>query len=106
VFGSANTGSTGAAFNRLLSTPNPVKPLFAVLPSSELNATRAMVNVKPPRFHREFKFGRSNGHWTINNEGWMTSKIAASDVGQNTWEVWKFSTGGGWFHPIHVSPVA
>jgi hypothetical protein len=26
--------------------------------------------------HREFKFGRSNGHWTINGETWDTVKIA------------------------------
>ena len=29
-------------------------------------------------------------------------KIAAEDVGQNTWELWKFQTGGGWFHPVHI----
>jgi hypothetical protein len=30
---------------------------------------------------------------------------AAADVGQNTWELWKFRTGGGWFHPIHMHLV-
>lgn len=30
---------------------------------------------------------------------------AASDVGQNTWELWRLDTGGGWFHPIHVHLV-
>jgi FtsP/CotA-like multicopper oxidase with cupredoxin domain len=24
------------------------------------------------------------------------------DVGQNTFELWMFKTGGGWYHPIHV----
>jgi hypothetical protein len=56
-------------------------------------------------YHREFVFGRNNGHWTINGETWDTAKIAAEDVGVNTWEVWKFKTGGGWFHPIHVHLV-
>lgn len=23
-------------------------------------------------------------------------------MGQNTWELWLFKTGGGWFHPVHV----
>lgn len=30
---------------------------------------------------------------------------AAADIGQNTWELWRFSTGGGWFHPIHMHMV-
>jgi hypothetical protein len=31
--------------------------------------------------------------------------FAASDVGQNTWELWKITTGGGWFHPVHMHMV-
>ena len=32
-------------------------------------------------------------------------RIAAGDVGHNTWEVWCLETGGGWFHPIHIHLV-
>lgn len=32
----------------------------------------------------------------------MHGPFAAADVGQNTWELWLFRTGGGWFHPVHV----
>ena len=84
-------------------TPEPVKPMNKVLNQTDLNTALQMAN--SGQFHREFKFGRSNGHWTINGETWDTMKIAASDVGQNTWELWRFETGGGWFHPIHVHLV-
>ncbi|CAF4872003.1 unnamed protein product, partial [Rotaria sp. Silwood2] len=26
-------------------------------------------------------------------------------IGQNTWELWLFETGGGWFHPVHMHLV-
>jgi len=78
-------------------------PLFKVLSPSDVQKGLNMANNGD--YHREFVFGRSNGHWTINGETWDTMKIAASDVGQNTWEVWKFKTGGGWFHPVHLHLV-
>jgi FtsP/CotA-like multicopper oxidase with cupredoxin domain len=81
----------------------PVKPMNKVLNQTDLNAALQMAN--SGKYHRDFKFGRSNGHWTINGETWDTMKIAASDVGQNTWELWRFETGGGWFHPVHIHLV-
>jgi FtsP/CotA-like multicopper oxidase with cupredoxin domain len=83
--------------------PDPLKPAFNVLTTADINAATAMANAE--QYHREMVFGRSNGHWTINGETWDTAKIAAADVGQNTWEVWKFKTGGGWFHPVHMHLV-
>ena len=71
-----------------------------VLSDGDINKAYQMINNN--EFHRDFTFGRSNGHWTINGETWDTMKIAAEDVGQNTWELWKFQTGGGWFHPVHI----
>jgi FtsP/CotA-like multicopper oxidase with cupredoxin domain len=71
-----------------------------VLSDEDINKAYQMINNQ--EFHRDFTFGRSNGHWTINGETWDTMKIAAEDVGQNTWELWKFKTGGGWFHPVHI----
>jgi FtsP/CotA-like multicopper oxidase with cupredoxin domain len=41
----------------------------------------------------------------INGETWDSFKIAAEDVGHNTWELWKLETGGGWFHPVHMHLV-
>ena len=71
-----------------------------VLSDEDINKAYQMIDNN--EFHRDFTFGRSNGHWTINGETWDTMKIAAEDVGQNTWELWKFKTGGGWFHPVHI----
>lgn len=85
------------------TTPDPLKPIYNVLTTTDINQAMAMANAE--QYHREMVFGRTNGHWTINGETWDTAKIAAADVGQNTWEVWKFKTGGGWFHPIHMHLV-
>lgn len=85
------------------TTPDPLKPIFNVLTKADRDAAMAMANAD--QYHREMVFGRSMGMWTINGETWDTAKIAASDVGQNTWEVWKFKTGGGWFHPVHMHLV-
>lgn len=74
-----------------------------VLSNEDFTTAYNMINNNNP--HRTFDFGRSNGHWTINGETWSTMKIAANDVGQNTWELWKFKTGGGWFHPVHIHLV-
>jgi len=74
-----------------------------VLTSDDLSVARAMA--ASGGYHRKMVFGRSNGHWAINGETWDTYKIAVDDVGQNTWELWLFETGGGWFHPIHMHLV-
>lgn len=71
-----------------------------VLSTADIDTAYKMINNN--EYHRDFTFGRSNGHWTINGETWDTMKIAAEDIGQNTWELWKFKTGGGWFHPVHI----
>jgi FtsP/CotA-like multicopper oxidase with cupredoxin domain len=71
-----------------------------VLSDEDLDLANKMISNN--EYHREFVFGKSNSRWTINGESWSTMKIAAEDVGQNTWELWKFRTGGGWFHPIHI----
>ncbi len=90
-------------FMTTLTTPTPLRPLFNVLNKADRDSGMAMAMAD--QYHREFVFGRSNGQWVINGETWDTAKIAAEDVGQNTWEVWKFKTGGGWFHPIHMHLV-
>jgi len=77
-----------------------VNIMTKVLSQDDINKALTMINAG--QAHRTFDFGRSNGHWTINGESWNTMKLAAEDVGQNTWELWKFKTGGGWFHPVHI----
>lgn len=91
------------AFNELITTPFPEKPVERVLTDSDIAA--AMQMAQDGKFHRRMHFDRGNGHWVINGETWDTFKIAAEDVGQNTWELWFFVTGGGWFHPVHVHLV-
>jgi bilirubin oxidase len=103
VFGTTTTEAIPPTFVYTQNTPDPLKPIFNVLTSTDISNAMAMVNAG--QYHRQMVFGRTNGHWTINGETWDTAKIAASDVGQNTWEVWKFKTGGGWFHPIHMHLV-
>ena len=94
------TSKIHAMFNPATTLYEPIKPIEKTLTASDIQKAIAMANAK--QAHREFHFGRSNGHWTINGESWDSNKIAASDVGQNTWELWRISTGGGWFHPIHI----
>ena len=77
-----------------------VNIMTKVLSQDDINKALTMIN--DGQAHRTFDFGRSNGHWTINGESWNTMKLAAEDIGQNTWELWKFKTGGGWFHPVHI----
>jgi FtsP/CotA-like multicopper oxidase with cupredoxin domain len=102
TFGAA-PATPAPVFITTQTTPDPLKPIFNVLTKADRDAAMAMANAE--QYHREMVFGRSNGMWTINGETWDTAKIAASDVGQNTWEVWKFKTGGGWFHPVHMHLV-
>ncbi|GLC39075.1 hypothetical protein PLESTB_000010300 [Pleodorina starrii] len=87
---------------------NPVRPfrpaLDAVL-SNETDIPRALEMARNRQCTRTFRFGRRRGHWVINGETWHSARVAASDVGHNTWEVWCLETGGGWFHPIHIHLV-
>jgi FtsP/CotA-like multicopper oxidase with cupredoxin domain len=103
VVGTTTTELTPPVFTYTQNTPDPLKPIFNVLSTADINTAITMAN--SDTYHRLFVFGRTNGHWTINGETWDTAKIAAADVGQSTWELWKFKTGGGWFHPIHVHLV-
>ena len=95
-----NVITSTPAFNKANNSVNPIKPIDKTLSAPDIQKAISMAN--SGQAHREFVFGRTNGHWSINGETWDTNKIAASDVGQNTWELWKISTGGGWFHPIHI----
>ena len=78
-------------------------PTLNTFTQSDLDLAVSMANSDV--FHRHMVFERRNGHWVINGETWDTFKIAAADVGQNVWELWKFTAGGGWFHPVHMHLV-
>ena len=84
---------------------NHIQPniLAKVLSNEDVNMAIQWAN--EGKFNRRMVFGRSNGHWTINGESWDSFKIAVDDIGQNTWELWMFQTGGGWFHPVHMHLV-
>jgi len=97
--GSTTTGNTDA-FQPTLVPAVTVNPVDKVMTAADVQT--AMTMAFAGQSHRTFKFGRANGHWTINGETWQTAKIAAADVGSNTWEVWRLEAGGGWFHPIHI----
>ncbi len=50
---------------------------------------------------RRFKFGRTNGAWSVNNELFDPNRVQAT-VKRGTAEIWYFENGGGgWHHPIH-----
>ncbi|KAG2484028.1 hypothetical protein HYH03_017118 [Edaphochlamys debaryana] len=90
--------------NPAFSPVGPARPaLDAVLSDSDMAAAKSMVANK--QCTRTFKFGRRHGHWVINGESWHSARVAASDIGQNTWELWCLETGGGWYHPIHIHLV-
>ena len=112
----SSPATAAAKLNSALPAPFSATLMDRVLSADDYKTALAMANNGKP--HRSFVFGRSNGMWTINGETWDTAKIAASDVGQNTWydvslinnfnnnrEVWEFKSGGGWFHPVHVHLV-
>jgi spore coat protein A, manganese oxidase len=60
---------------------------------------------------REFKFIRTNGHWTINGETWENVIDSGythcmAEPAQNAVEIWKLTnSSGGWFHPVHIHLV-
>jgi FtsP/CotA-like multicopper oxidase with cupredoxin domain len=90
-------------FIETLDVPKPLIPLTKVLNQNDINIAKQMIT--NGEYHRKMVFGRSNGHWTINGETWDSFKIAATDIGLNTWELWMFQSGGGWFHPVHMHLV-
>jgi len=101
--GTRTTPAVPSVFKEQNGNSKPLITLNHVLSQQDYNLASIMAHAG--LYHREFVFGRRNGHWVINGETWASMKIAASDVGQHTWEVWKFKTGGGWFHPVHMHLV-
>ena len=104
TIGQSTSVSNPPQFNPTMGNPDPsLIPLKKVL--SDEDMAKAVAMAERGEYHRRMDFGKSGGKWTINGETWDTYKIAAADVGHNTWELWEFRTGGGWFHPIHMHLV-
>lgn len=53
------------------------------------------------KVHRTFKFDRSGGAWTINNQFFDENKINAKPK-RDVPEIWTLTAGGGWQHPVHI----
>lgn len=78
--------------------PSRVPPLLRPIPVAERPET---VLAKGVSVRRRFEFGRSGGAWVINNQLYDENRIDARPV-EDTHELWEFSSGGGWEHPVHV----
>lgn len=89
--------------DKLILPTNPFRYTENVISSTVVAAATKLIKAK--QFHRKMSFGRTNGQWTINGETWDSFKIAAADIGHNSWELWQFQSGGGWFHPVHMHLV-
>jgi FtsP/CotA-like multicopper oxidase with cupredoxin domain len=98
----SNGTATGPVF-----VPNDVGSVGTFAPGNVLQDAlpTAIAMANNGQFHRSFEFGRNGGLWAINGETWDSKRVAASNVGQNSWEIWKIRTGGGWFHPVHIHMV-
>jgi bilirubin oxidase len=82
----------------------PYLGLRNVVPQSEIDA--GMELARRGDFHREFDFGRANGHWVINGCVWddESCRIIANPK-RNGVEVWKLKGHGGWTHPVHIHEI-
>jgi FtsP/CotA-like multicopper oxidase with cupredoxin domain len=70
--------------------PSSLRP-FAPISQEELNAAE----------RRTFRFDRSGGQFTINNEPIDIDK--KDPVPRNAGQLWRFeNNSGGWWHPNHV----
>jgi spore coat protein A, manganese oxidase len=88
---------TDPSNNELPEVLNPDSPIMAL---REDQAVRT----------RHLEFHRQNGMWVINNHIWddvvrSGYRKAIADPAPGDIEIWKLSTSGGWFHPVHVHLV-
>jgi FtsP/CotA-like multicopper oxidase with cupredoxin domain len=50
---------------------------------------------------RDIRLDRSNGMWTVNGRIFDPHRVDVQ-FKQNTAEIWRLSTSGGWAHPMHI----
>ena len=74
------------------AVPDPSRVPAVLRPLVPIDITGAI--------NRTFKWTRNNGMWAANNQLYDEHRIDATFV-QNQWYILKFSSPGGWAHPIH-----
>ena len=74
------------------AVPDPSRVPAVLRPLVPIDLTGAI--------NRIFKWTRNNGMWAANNQLYDEHRIDATFV-QNQWYILKFSSPGGWAHPIH-----
>ena len=86
------------------SMSHPFKALRNLMPAGEID--RQIARAENGEYDRSFDFGKSNGHWTINNCDWADEgcRIIANPP-HNGYELWHFKSGGGWHHPVHIHMI-
>jgi FtsP/CotA-like multicopper oxidase with cupredoxin domain len=81
--------------------PIDLNPNMKVMGLTEADAVRS----------RNFRFERSDGHWTINGTTWedvvnSDYELVCANPGYEDIEIWELENpGGGWFHPVHIHLV-
>jgi len=81
--------------------PRDLNPNMKVMGLTERDAVR----------HRNFRFERQGGRWTINGHTWedvvnSDYEFVLANPGFEDVEVWELENpGGGWFHPVHIHLV-
>jgi hypothetical protein len=83
IVGAPSAGPAPAVINPTGPLPFASTVLDRVLSAEDIEKATRMA--KAGDYHREFHFKRRGGQWTINGETWDTFKIAADNVGHNTW---------------------
>ena len=93
--------SPGTPLLKFVVSPTPVNDPSRV-PATLLPIVQGPAQLLPRvRVQRRFKFDRSHGAWTINNELFDENRVDARPR-VNEPEIWVFESGGGWTHPVHV----
>ncbi len=70
--------------------PNVLRPFDKISDAEQRSA-----------IHREVKFDRSDGAWTINGQlADLERPMIKPSEGQG--EIWHLDSGGGWAHPVHI----
>lgn len=65
-------------------------------------AFRPLPDQEPVAAVREWRFDRSGGNWTINNQSFDEDEVRATII-QGTAENWVLqNNSGGWEHPVHI----
>ena len=76
--------------------PDPSKVPDVLRPFEAITAAQ----IRTAR-RREFKFGRLDGMWAINDK-FFDEEHPIAIATDNRPEIWTFKSGGGWAHPVHI----